>query len=76
MTKLATAVAALVLAALPFIASAGVDPGCPDYTGDSRVTAADILYVLDRYQTPRPGGGVFNVIDLLETVQAYGNTCA
>jgi hypothetical protein len=75
MIKLPAALAALAIAALPLVTHAGA-ASCPDYTGDGRVTTADILYVIDNYQGPKEGGGVFSVIDLLETVQHYGEACA
>ena len=76
MNKLAAAIAALALAALPLVANAGADPDCPDYTGDSMVTTADILYVVDRYQEPKGDGTVFSIVELLQTIQHYGESCA
>lgn len=76
MNKIVAAAAALFIAALPVVASAGADPDCPDYTGDGYVSIGDVLYVVDNYRTPKDGGGSYSIADILATVGRYGDTCA
>jgi hypothetical protein len=76
MSKLAALLAAGIIAAIPFIAQAGSDANCPDFTGDGRVTTMDLLFVIDNYQQPKGNGTFYAVTDLLAAVQHYGEFCS
>jgi hypothetical protein len=76
MNKLAALLAAAAIAALPIVANAGAAPACADYTGDGKVSIADILFVVDHYQEPKGDGTVYAVADLLTAVQHYGESCS